>query len=289
MAKIRGVKPDYWTDEDVVELSIAARLLFVGMWNYACDNGHMQDKPKQIKMRILPADDVNASELIREISDLGLISREGGWITITNLRRHQKVDRRYFTTCGHPGCEPPQETVSQRESRRVPAVQTAGTRGGHDVSTASARVDGDGDGDGELMVKGTDPSSSADAADATTSTALAIVDRPDVDRLCQHLADRIASNGSKRPTIGKGWRDAARLLLDVDNREEAQVHVAIDWCQEDEFWRSNVLSMPKLREKYDQLRLAAQRERERMARSGDAVDWDAAMERARVRDERSIE
>lgn len=30
------------------------------------------------------------------------------------------------------------------------------------------------------------------------------------------------------------------------------------WCQGDEFWRSNVQSMPKLREKFDQLRLKAQ-------------------------------
>jgi hypothetical protein len=36
---------------------------------------------------------------------------------------------------------------------------------------------------------------------------------------------------------------------------------AIDWCQDDEFWRSNVLSMPKLREKYEQLRLQASRRR----------------------------
>lgn len=83
--------------------------------------------------------------------------------------------------------------------------------------------------------------------------------RPDVDRLCDHLADRIEANGSKRPTIGKRWRDAARLMLDADGRTEQQVHNAIDWCQADEFWRGNVLSMPKLRDKYDQLRLAAAR------------------------------
>lgn len=83
--------------------------------------------------------------------------------------------------------------------------------------------------------------------------------RDDVERLCAHLADRIEANGSKRPTITRRWRDAARLLLDRDNRTEEQVVRAIDWCQADEFWRSNILSMPKLREKYDQLRLAAQR------------------------------
>jgi len=84
--------------------------------------------------------------------------------------------------------------------------------------------------------------------------------RADVEAICQHLANRIEANGSRRPTIGKTWRNAARLLLDHDQRTEQQVHVAIDWCQDHAFWRSVVLSMPKLREKYEQLRLQATRE-----------------------------
>lgn len=83
--------------------------------------------------------------------------------------------------------------------------------------------------------------------------------RSDVDRICRHLADRIEANGSKRPTITRAWLDAGRRLIDLDHRTVDQVIKAIDWCQGDDFWRPNVMSMPKLRQKYDQLRLAAQR------------------------------
>jgi hypothetical protein len=83
--------------------------------------------------------------------------------------------------------------------------------------------------------------------------------RPDVERLCEHLADRIEGNGSLRPAIGKTWRQAARLLLDKDGRTEEQVHRAIDWCQDDAFWKGNIESMPTLRRQYDRLRLHAQR------------------------------
>jgi hypothetical protein len=83
--------------------------------------------------------------------------------------------------------------------------------------------------------------------------------RRDVERLCGQLADRIEANGSKRPTITQTWLDAARLLLDKDGRTEEQVTKAIDWCQADEFWRGNILSMPTLRKQYDRLRLAATR------------------------------
>lgn len=83
--------------------------------------------------------------------------------------------------------------------------------------------------------------------------------RIDVERVCKHLAERTVNNGCRRPSITKRWRDAARLLIDKDGRTEEQIIKAIDWCQTDDFWRANILSLPTLREKYDQLRLAAQR------------------------------
>lgn len=157
MPKIRGVKPDYWTDDAIVELTLPARLLFVGLWNYACDNGHLQDKSRQIKMRILPADDVNVAELLRELESHDRIQRHEGWITIPNFTKHQRPDKRYFQTCDAPDCERPH------------ADAPPGTRGGHHETTTSARggldvvsmgphVDGDGDGEGEVMVKDADKS-----------------------------------------------------------------------------------------------------------------------------------
>lgn len=94
----------------------------------------------------------------------------------------------------------------------------------------------------------------------TSSSSENPAPREDVERVCRHLADRIVANGSKKPTITKRWRDAARLLMDKDGRTEEQVHAAIDWSQNNTFWVSNIQSMPTLREKYDTLRLQAQRE-----------------------------
>lgn len=81
--------------------------------------------------------------------------------------------------------------------------------------------------------------------------------REDVEALCVRLCDHIVANGSKRPVIGERWHREARLMLDRDGRELQKALNLIDWCQRDPFWRKNILSMPKFREKYDQLRLAA--------------------------------
>ncbi len=81
--------------------------------------------------------------------------------------------------------------------------------------------------------------------------------RPDAEELCTLLADLVEANGSKRPTITKAWRTEARRMLDIDGRELDKTRNLIRWSQADGFWRKNILSMPKFRQRYDQLRLAA--------------------------------
>lgn len=91
-----------------------------------------------------------------------------------------------------------------------------------------------------------------------TGAAVATVKcRPEIEQLCELMADRIEANGSKRPTITKRWEDACRLMLDRDGRTPEQIAYLINWSQSDSFWKSNILSMPKLRDKFDQLRLQA--------------------------------
>jgi hypothetical protein len=82
--------------------------------------------------------------------------------------------------------------------------------------------------------------------------------RDDVARVVEHLSKRLTER-DVRHSITKAWRDAARLLIDTDGRSEAQVHNMIEWCQDSEFWRANIHSMPKLRERYDQMREQALR------------------------------
>ncbi len=107
----------------------------------------------------------------------------------------------------------------------------------------------------------TSSSSSSGPTDADPDRALdAPGQRDDVERICDHLADRVEQRYGKRPKVIKGWRTAARLMLDADGRTEQQVHAAIDWCQDNEFWSPNVRSVPKLREKYIQLRAQAARD-----------------------------
>jgi hypothetical protein len=54
------------------------------------------------------------------------------------------------------------------------------------------------------------------------------------------------------------WAAAADRMIRLDGCNSEKIAELICWAQRDEFWRSNVLSMNTLREKFDQLSLKAQ-------------------------------
>lgn len=89
---------------------------------------------------------------------------------------------------------------------------------------------------------------------------VAIATNPIYESLANYLADCIELNGSKRPTVSDAWIKDIRLLIERDGRTPEQVQKAIDWSSNNGFWRSNILSPNKLRQKYDQLRLNAESE-----------------------------
>lgn len=139
-----------------------------------------------------------------------------------------------------------------------------GERSGDVRANKSERADVVRSGSVEVRVTPTQPSPSpspslSDEREVPSSAVAVATPRPDVEALLDLLESEVVSNGGKAPARNGKNRDAMRLLLDKDGRTVEQVETAIRWCQRDEFWRSNILSASKLREKYDQLRLAAQR------------------------------
>lgn len=100
--------------------------------------------------------------------------------------------------------------------------------------------------------------------------------RPEVARLCDLLADLIESNGVPRPRVTQRWLDACRLMIDRDGIPAETVERAMRWATAHEFWRTNILSFPKLRQHYPRLVLQAQAERDRQARPASGAAARAA-------------
>ena len=97
MARIRTVKPEFWSDERVGECSPTARLLFIGMWNFADDHGGIERSAKQLKAQVFPYDATDCEPLLQELMRVGLlIEYEAGgrkYLYINGFRKHQKVEK----------------------------------------------------------------------------------------------------------------------------------------------------------------------------------------------------
>lgn len=93
MARSRNIKPGFFTNEDLVELDFATRLLFAGLWTVADKEGRLQDRPKKIKIDVFPADNLDIDAMLQALHDAKFVVRYevngARYIQIANWSKHQ--------------------------------------------------------------------------------------------------------------------------------------------------------------------------------------------------------
>lgn len=97
MARARNLKPGFFRNADLVELPFEARLLFAGLWTLSDREGRMEDRPKQIKMELFPADNIDCDALLNMLQSVGMIERytveNKNYIQVINFSKHQNPHR----------------------------------------------------------------------------------------------------------------------------------------------------------------------------------------------------
>lgn len=73
MARIRSVHPGIWTDEAFMQISAMARLLIIGIWTEAFDDGVFEWKPIVLKARLFPADTCDVPALLAELESANIV------------------------------------------------------------------------------------------------------------------------------------------------------------------------------------------------------------------------
>lgn len=152
MARIRTVKPEFWTSEQVVDCHRDTRLLFVGMWNFCDDSGVHPANCKRLKMEVFPGDeDINSSNIRRMVDELianDLVSEfsvneKSYWIV--HGWKHQKIDQptfRFPTPNGSIPSTPPRRKKEDSANVR-PANGEHSVREGMVKEGKGKDVDGD--------------------------------------------------------------------------------------------------------------------------------------------------
>jgi hypothetical protein len=157
MPRIRTIKPEFWTDGNIIALSPFARLLYIGSWNFAlCDRGHLAEDHLRLKLQVLPADDVDIKALVQELLDLkrfDLIEAHDGrrYWHVKRMPDHQKIEKRWASRC--PAClslgldqppatspnlsEPPASSPNLAQTRPTSAQEGKGREGKKNPHRAS--------------------------------------------------------------------------------------------------------------------------------------------------------
>jgi hypothetical protein len=93
MARARNIKPGFFVNEVLAELSLGTRLIFIGLWCLADREGRLEDRPKRIKRELVPFDDLDVVEALNELEAHHFIKRysvEGlQVIQVVNFAKHQ--------------------------------------------------------------------------------------------------------------------------------------------------------------------------------------------------------
>ena len=99
--RIRTIKPEFWSSETISPLSDKAKLLAIGLLNFADDEGYFWANPTLIRAAIFPFEDESKTilGLIQELSRAGYISTgkrgdDGRAVgRVINFTIHQRIDK----------------------------------------------------------------------------------------------------------------------------------------------------------------------------------------------------
>ncbi|MEW2474635.1 hypothetical protein AB0875_12670 [Micromonospora gifhornensis] len=100
MARIRTIKPEFFTSLTVASLPIEARLTFIGLWTHCDDEGRCVDDARLIKAAVWPLDDRLSTDVeldLKRLSESSLILRyrvgERSYLTVRGWSEHQRINR----------------------------------------------------------------------------------------------------------------------------------------------------------------------------------------------------
>ncbi len=160
MARIRTIKPEFFTSEDIVLLSPLARLLYIALWCESDKEGRLAWKPRTFKIRYLPADDCDIDALSRELVASGLVKLYGnGLAYIPTFGRHQHINPRESASClpAPDACSPVTDASARVTDASAPDSDAQGGREGKGREgkdrNSSASADAERDGLDDLSVE----------------------------------------------------------------------------------------------------------------------------------------
>ena len=186
MARIRTIKPEFFDDPKMADVSPLARLAFIGLWTQVDKAGRILYEPKRLKVRILPFDECDVDAVMTELVRIGVVTvykaDDRKVLQVNAFLRHQRP---------HPR-EPESDLPERATAKPDPAVKENGQPCKGDVEPVRKGREGngkEGEGNGEACPP---------IPDAT-------LDQPNFDQMLRDLIAAYPASG----------RSTGRLTMDA--------------------------------------------------------------------------
>lgn len=93
--KTRFIKPGFWLNEELAQLSERAQLTYIGLWMLADRGGYLEDRPAKIAAQLCPYKRIDIEKVLNELAENKLIHRyvsnSVAVIYIPTFLEHQNV------------------------------------------------------------------------------------------------------------------------------------------------------------------------------------------------------
>lgn len=234
MARIRTIKPEFFSHEDMASKSPHARLLALGLLTLADCEGRLRWVPMQVHSQVFPWEaSVKIEVLLGELIEVGYVVHyevEGKrYVHIMNFNKHQRLSGKEATYKSRLPA-PPEKT----NDLPVGNGETSGS-----IPGASPGSGGEPLGTGEQ----------GNNRNSISSSKLRF-DEWDME-FAKTMFSKIleVAPKEKEPNLPK-WANELRLMREQDNRTPAEIDSVFRWANRDTFWRTNVLCPAKLRSQF---------------------------------------
>jgi hypothetical protein len=124
MARIRSIKPEFFTSLTIGGLPPLVRLTFIGLWTHVDDDGRTVDDPRLIRSAIWPLDDRSSGDIqedLQRLQEAGLITRYRvrgkPYLVVNTWGEHQKVS--HPRASRYPGPE-----AADKEQKPAPVLDS---------------------------------------------------------------------------------------------------------------------------------------------------------------------
>ena len=207
MARIRTIKPSFFTSPDMAELPIGTRLTFIGLWTHVDDHGRCADDSRIIKGHLWPLDDAYTSKKVE--ADLVLLAKKG------HIERYTVADRHYLRVVKWH-----HQRVSHPTDSTIPAPPVR-ANGSHALANIST-------GGREIVARL--PESLAEPPESLAEPPETFAPEVEVEVEGEQGSGSISSSSPLKLTTG------APELVDDDDRTPVEAPEATPWRSEATVW-----------------------------------------------------